>query len=236
MGLTWFPLHSIITHMDTEILLQFERETRHVIRTGSLLAVCLIGLASSICGCGASPVPLAVASPSISSSAKLTTTSNVPPHRPNDAVVVDSSEIKPAAEPLRREAVRLPETPATARLSPASPFESSGLVGHWSDTFFGHRTLILNADGTALMRLKLDFAGRLLYGKQIEFDMRWSLDDCLLKFEITGGRPDASAASAMKVWGESFEYTLEELTDESLQVRGSDGTTVYKLVRMSTAE
>ena len=110
-------------------------------------------------------------------------------------------------------------------------FDVQRLVGSWRDSFCGQRTLTLKADGTATMLLELDFAGRLLYGKRLTFDMRWTVNESILTFEILTGSPLDAARSAMKVWGEKFEYRVVQLDDEQLQAWTSDDSTLYKLRR-----
>ncbi len=120
---------------------------------------------------------------------------------------------------------------------PASPaFDVKQLVGCWQDSFYGQRTLTLKPDGTATMFLKLDFAGRLLYGKTLEFDLNWSLDGSTLSFEILTGRPVDAAQSAMKLWGEAFDYRLELVDNESLHGWASDDSTLYKLRRVDASD
>ena len=86
------------------------------------------------------------------------------------------------------------------------------------------------------MLLDLDFAGRLLYGKTLEFDMRWSLNESVLSFVILTGRPVDAARSAIKLWGEAFEYRLELVDNERLHGWTSDDATLYKLRRVESPE
>ncbi len=113
----------------------------------------------------------------------------------------------------------------------AFTFDVERLIGSWRDSFCGQRTLTLNSDGTATMLLELDFARRLLYGKRLTFEMRWSVNESILTFEILTGSPLDTARSAMKVWGEKFEYRVVQLDGEQLQAWTSDDSTLYKLRR-----
>lgn len=94
----------------------------------------------------------------------------------------------------------------------------------------------MKADGSATMFLELDFAGRLLYGKTLEFDMRWSLEGSILSFEILTGRPVDAAKSAIKLWGEAFDYRLELVDGKHLHGWASDDSTLYKLRRIESPE
>jgi len=106
------------------------------------------------------------------------------------------------------------------------------LVGRWQDSFFGKRTLILNADGSARMILDLDFAGQLLYGRSLEFDMTWSIDGAKVTIELLEGRPAKSAQAAMKTWGNRYEYLLDCVEDHQIEMRSSDGMMNHVLRRI----
>lgn len=86
------------------------------------------------------------------------------------------------------------------------------------------------------MRLKLDLAGRLLYGKTLEFDMRWSLNESILSFEILTGRPADAARSAIESWGDAFDYRLELVDGEHLQGWDTADSVLYKLRRVESLE
>lgn len=113
---------------------------------------------------------------------------------------------------------------------------ASQLIGRWRDSFFGTRTLTLNADGTATMVLDLDFAGRLLYGKRLEFDMKWSLENGVVTIDILEGRPAAASKSATGTWGSRYEYLLDRVEAEAVEMRSSDGAMNHTLKRLADDE
>ena len=193
---------------------------------------CLILLA----GCGASPIPLSVAGsqspvtnpidPPLSATDRIgsdelatTASGDVPPDVTSHDVTARSGSV----------ATQEPDQSST-------PFDCKQLAGCWKDSFCGQRTLTLKSDGSATMLLELDFAGRLLYGKTLEFDMRWSLEGSILSFEILTGRPVDAARSAIKLWGEAFEYRLELVDHERLHGWASDDSILYKLRRVVSPE
>jgi hypothetical protein len=193
------------------------------------LVIGMFLLGSCIAGCGDSTV-----SPT-ASGATVATAKDSPPQGLQTSVAPSVVDVHPAADSaralssLKTSATEKPKETPAATLTQVDP---SRLVGCWQDSFFGKRTLILKADGTARMVLDLDFAGQLLYGKRLDFDMRWSLDGAKVVIEIISGRPEKAAKSAMKTWGEIYEYNLECVEDHEVQMRSSDGSMFHKLQRL----
>ncbi len=201
-------------------------------RVGLILCLPLLTLPV---GCGISPLPLSVAATPVPSEIS----ANSPPaaverYESDDSVAASSSDGVSETTPRDAESplvdAPVPDSP------PTSPFDSAQLVGCWRDSFYGQRTLTLKPDGSATMLLELDFAGRLLYGKTLEFDLQWSLDGSTLSFEILTGRPVEAAKSAMKLWGEAFDYRLELVDSENLHGWASDDSVLYKLRRIEAPE
>lgn len=114
--------------------------------------------------------------------------------------------------------------------------DSRQLVGTWRDSFFGTRTLTLNADGTAQMALELDFAGRLMYGSRLDFDMQWSVEGATVTIDILDGQPAKSAKSAMNTWGSRYVYLLDCVEDKQIEMRDSDGSMNHRLRRVADSE
>ena len=83
------------------------------------------------------------------------------------------------------------------------------------------------------MILDLDFAGRLMYGKRLDFDMTWSVEGALVTFDILEGSPSKQAQSAMATWGSRYEYLLDCVEDHQIEMRDSDGSMNYRLRRVS---
>ena len=189
-----------------------------------------------LAGCGYSPLPLSVAGATGSTTNPISS----PPttsERTESGESIDDSTSEPRPEATNFDAASPSVDVPVQDAQPTSPaFTRQQLVGCWRDGFCGQRTLTLKADGSATMLLEFDFAGRLLYGKTLEFDMRWSLNESILSFEILSGRPVDAARSATKLWGEAFEYRLELADGENLHGWTSDDATLYKLRRIEAPE
>ncbi len=137
---------------------------------------------SMLSGCNWSPPTLAVELPGSAPAGTARTAEAVVTPVPSEDATPDPVEAIPGATPgatvddmppQPTEAVTVAhETSDDGQSRPTfSPkltnVSASQLIGRWRDSFFGTRTLTLNADGTATMVLDLDFAGRLLYGKRL---------------------------------------------------------------------
>ena len=202
-------------------------------QSGRVWLILLLPVLALPAGCGFSLLPLSLSG----SSGPAKTSINLSPPvyertESEDSFEDSSSEPLSVATNLDVTSSPTEETPPVARPSSAA-FDSKQLVGCWRDGFCGQRTLTLKADGSATMLLELDFAGRLLYGKTLEFDMRWSLSESILSLEILTGRPVDAARSAIKLWGEAFEYRIELVDHERLHGWTSDDATLYKLRRIT---
>ncbi len=177
-------------------------------------------LACSLSGCNGSSTTLALDNPAST--------------KPNASVTTDNLETKPANDVGLSDEQRenRPESGGPAAVSLQTNVDPAQLVGHWQDSFFGKRTLVLNADGTAQMRLDLDFAGSLLYGKQVDFDMKWSLDQGIVTIDILKGKPESAAKSLMDTWGTQHVYLLDLVESERIEMRDKAHLASHTLQRL----
>ena len=194
-------------------------------------------------GCNWSPPTLAVEMPNVRSNETDTTPepttpepTEVTPPKPGEPTADSTADsgTSQSADALAVVNDTSVDDQSPPKLTPKLPSASvSQLVGRWRDSFFGTRTLTLNADGTATMVLDLDFAGRLLYGKRLEFDMKWSLENGVVTIDILEGRPAAASKSATGTWGSRYEYLLDRVEEDAVEMRSSDGTMNHTLKRIS---
>lgn len=197
---------------------------------GLIVALVVISLA----GCNSSPPTLALEAASAVSAVK---------SRENPKSVADKTEsVKTGSPPvaeLPAESVENSRSndPVSATSDEPLPklahVDVRQLVGRWRDSFFGERTLTLNADGTGRMELDLDFAGRLLYGKRLDFEMTWKVMGGVVSIEIQEGHPSDAAKSAIESWGKSHKYLLDTVEDDHVAMRDSTGKLNYRLSRLA---
>jgi hypothetical protein len=178
-------------------------------------------LACSLSGCNWSTTTLALDNPA---STKANISRATDEAVPTPATDLGSSDEQPVDQAE-------PDSPTAAPLQ--TNVDPVQLVGRWQDSFFGKRTLILNADGTAQMRLDLDFAGSLLYGKQVDFDMKWSLDQGTVTIDILKGKPEAAAKSLMDTWGTQHIYLLDLVETDRIEMRDKRHLASHTLQRLA---
>ena len=146
--------------------------------------------------------------------------------------VQDSAATPAAKSPIEQSPTEQPDENGRLRAK-LTTVDRTQLVGTWKDSFFGARTLTLNDDGTARMVLDLDFAGRLMYGSRLDFDMTWSVEGATVSIDIIKGTPVKAAKSLMKTWGSRYEYLLDCVEDRRIEMRDWDGSMNYTLRRIS---
>jgi hypothetical protein len=204
-----------------------------------LLAACLLGVCACLLGVCACLLAGCNWSTSLALETEKTTES-----KPGTPGTVSADPVASTANPP---VTKIPDaaadqaTPAgvesSTELQPSlKHVDPRQLVGTWQDSFFGTRTLTLNADGTAQMTLELDFAGRLLYGRRLDFDMQWSVEAGRVTIDILAGRPAKSAKSAMKTFGSRYVYLLDCVEDKQIEMRDSDGSMNHRLQRVPDDE
>lgn len=108
----------------------------------------------------------------------------------------------------------------------------SRLLGSWEDNFYGKRVFTFHADGTAQMTLELDGVGKLMYGPKLTFYIQWSLTDDVLKMTMSGGEPQETTTTLAKLFGETSEQKIEQISDAALQLRSLDSQKLYQHVRV----
>jgi hypothetical protein len=187
----------------------------------------------SLIGCGGTTTTLSIESPggthSETETAKevpsATQVANGPKQEqpPADATSPTTEKNEPAST----------ASSATTALTPKlTMVDPARIVGSWRDSFFGTRTLTLNSDGTAHMRLDFDFAGSLLYGNRLDFDMKWKLEQGVITIDIIDGHPKNAAKSAMSTWGKRYVYLLDHVEENKVEMRDGVQATSYALARL----
>lgn len=224
-----------------------DRPVRYCSLFGLAQAVALLLTCVGVWGCGSSPTTLAVENPAVSTapdeqSRPINNPANAAPGS-RDPIApaatgpshADSSAAKSNAQP--GQATDVPAADESTDKKMLKPkldkVDPATLIGQWKDSFFGTRTLTLNDDGSAQMVLDLDFAGRLLYGNRLEFEMKWTLEGAVIGIDVVSGKPESSARSAMKTWGERYVYLLDAVSDDRIEMRDWDGAASYTLKKVS---
>ena len=151
-----------------------------------------------------------------------------------------ASEAAPVTAAIPQPVLNLSTDEEPDAFPPSSPEESLSpeeqlqqkLLGSWRDKFYGERTMTFHSDGTGIMVIKLDTAGRLLYGDKLKIDLAWSITDGVLEMHFTGGEPKWAMSTITSGWGARHEQKIEQLDEADLHLRSTDSGNLYKLQRV----
>ena len=119
-----------------------------------------------------------------------------------------------------------PATAGEATTSTEPPTDDqyrAAIVGRWEQENHGRRTLDVRADGTALMVVQPESAWQFLFGKRLEFDVRWQIESGTLITTVVEARPGATARAARRMYGDRHVSPIIELTDTLLRLNDEQG-------------
>lgn len=100
------------------------------------------------------------------------------------------------------------------------------IVGRWeTQRESGHRDMVVKEDGTATIHVTIEsLLGRALFGtSELDLEIEWRVENGLLHFTTTGGKPKPAIEFLKKSYGESVQYPIIECTETRLLVREGDG-------------
>ena len=114
--------------------------------------------------------------------------------------------------------------PADRPKSPEAPADQlrNAVIGDWKLERNGQRLLSLRADGTATMDVTLTAWQAVLFGEQMRFDIRWSLDGRQLVMETTGGEPATAVDAITKVYGLVRKQPILEIDENHMLLKDPD--------------
>lgn len=107
------------------------------------------------------------------------------------------------------------------------------LIGVWEDDYQGHRTMVLQEDGTGTMVVELSGLKASLFAPRMRFDMVWSVEGGRLKKRTLGGEPETQVQMILKTMGDRVDEPIVELTEERLILLDRDGKTKYEWRRVA---
>lgn len=119
------------------------------------------------------------------------------------------------------------ETAGADDKAPSDAELRQGVIGTWEDHYQGHRTMVVRADGTATMIVRLHGWRAALYASELQFEMLWSIEHGRMKKRTTGGSPAGKVKLILKALGDETEESILELTPKRLRLLDRDGKRQY---------
>ena len=92
------------------------------------------------------------------------------------------------------------------------------LVGSWEMDRDGKRFLTVHADGTADMNVEVSSNWSLLFGKQLKFDIEWTVEDAVLTMKTTGGEPKGKVDLITSMYGAERVQPIKILDETTLRL------------------
>ena len=96
------------------------------------------------------------------------------------------------------------------------------LVGSWKGNNFGEQTLTNYSDGTARLDVTLNRLAALRYGRTLELQLTWKVQNGIVRHKVTGGSPPEKVARLISDFGDSLEYRIVDLRDSRLVLSDLD--------------
>lgn len=93
------------------------------------------------------------------------------------------------------------------------------IVGQWEAAILGRQILTTRSDGTATIAMSLTPFAIPIYGKNVELELRWTLDGERLTQHIVGGSPARSVEKLIRKFGATHEYLVVEHGSDHLLVK-----------------
>jgi len=146
-------------------------------------------------------------------------TSPVEPTTPlDDTAIADEPEAPPVSTTsvAGTDVVAVPVSAAdTGDDEPAdNAVARADVIGTWKLEYQGQRVVTMRDDGSAVMRVSLDFFGALLYGESLTLELEWTLEDGILTHRVIRGEPKQNVAKLIRDFGDARSYRVVSCGDE----------------------
>lgn len=90
------------------------------------------------------------------------------------------------------------------------------LVGTWQTRSFGSQTLTNFDDGTASLDVELNRLAAIRYGRQMELQLEWTIENGVLSHRVVGGSPQRYVDRLTNDFGDSTDYVVVGITESEL--------------------
>ena len=102
------------------------------------------------------------------------------------------------------------------------------IVGHWEDDYRGKRFLTLRGDGTAIMIVEPEGLGKVLFARELKFNIQWKLENDLLYMLTLDGQPATKVQLILKMYGNQAAHKIEEVTHARMVLVDAKDATRYE--------
>lgn len=72
------------------------------------------------------------------------------------------------------------------------------------------------------MNVQLDYLSALLYGREMNMELSWELDDDILTHRIVGGTPKGNVDRLVRDFGDSLSYRVVKVDETELVLEDLD--------------
>jgi hypothetical protein len=104
-----------------------------------------------------------------------------------------------------------PATAASIAFSLSDEQLRAMILGRWQTQSHGTRIVNNRADGSASMDLTFDFIASLLYGDKMQLEMRWGVENGLLRYTIESGSPRQAVDRMTATYGAQATYRFKSI-------------------------
>ena len=81
----------------------------------------------------------------------------------------------------------------------------------------------VRADGTATLEVRPEAPWRLLFGRRLEIEIEWTIEQQTLAFHTVGGRPAAQVKLVNEMYGNQRVYQIENMSTDELILLDEQG-------------
>lgn len=150
---------------------------------------------------------------------------SLPKHLPATPAAAEQMRPSPADMPETMPAVAPAEAASLPQTAPGGDGEIdlAQLHGRWLLNDSIRRDLTIHPDGTARMHVKLDLVSSFFYGKEMDLQLTWQVEDGVLTHVMVSGKPEENVARLVKDFGNSRSYRILSLSDKELVLQDETG-------------
>jgi hypothetical protein len=112
---------------------------------------------------------------------------------------------------------------------------AAALIGTWTTEHHGRQRVVNRKDGSAHLEIEFNFIASLLYGRHMELDLQWKVENGALTHTIQHGTPAANVQRLISDFGKSCRYRMLELGQNRILLQEiNDPATFHVWLRVAS--